>query len=536
MYIGYYYFIAACLTFTATAYSPSIYLSVVLWWIGASLLAVSAAYYFSSPQIFRKKANGTIPAYIRWIFIPFLLGVQLYNVWARKNDTVPAIQKIEKNLYLACRLFPSDLGQLKNDGVTAILDVTAEFDGLDWSAANENLHYLNIPVLDHQSPSISDLVRAINWISSHVNNHQGVVVHCALGRGRSVLITAAYLLSKNPDLSVTKVLQVIQKFRKTAKLNKRQLKSLEKAHESGLLKVGDAMALIANPVSGGGKWSQYKHDIFSRLSVNFVLKIYETSEDISAEVLAKQAINDGHRILVGCGGDGTIREVASVVVDSNCKLGVIPLGTTNALSHVLHGSITKVLPVETCCDVILLGKTKKMDIARCNNELVLLCVSLGYGQKMIELSGRGEKDQHGQFAYLKGFQEAIQLDEPLLLRVKIDDADETELEALSFVIANAAPFTSILAQGGAEPSFTDGLLDITCLPANKSSTEKLLNLTDLTIAGLTQRESNEGVYFNQAESVTLSADNTFKYVIDGENRQADKIEVKINKSVLNVFV
>jgi diacylglycerol kinase (ATP) len=102
------------------------------------LTAVATAYVFQRPDIFRKKQDGSIPFYIRWLFIPFLCGVQLYNTWARKNDSVPAIQKIDNNLFLASRLFLSEMPELHQHGIKAILDVTAEFDGLDWSASGEN--------------------------------------------------------------------------------------------------------------------------------------------------------------------------------------------------------------------------------------------------------------------------------------------------------------------------------------------------------------------------------------------------------------
>ena len=109
MFIVKYYLGVAILAFAALFLSNDIYFKVIFAWIGLSLSLVSLAYLFDLPWIFRKKSNGSIPFYIRWIFIPFLLGSQLYNAWARKHDKVPAIQKIEQNLFLACRLFPSDI-------------------------------------------------------------------------------------------------------------------------------------------------------------------------------------------------------------------------------------------------------------------------------------------------------------------------------------------------------------------------------------------------------------------------------------------
>ena len=534
MSIIYYYIAAACLAFAAGIYAPSYYYTVALFWIGASLSTVSAAYLLKRPGIFRKKQNGTIPLYIRWLFIPFLFGVQLYNTWARKNDFVPAIQKIDDNLFLACRLFPSDMPELKRNGIKAILDVTAEFDGLDWSANGEDLAYLNLPVLDHQSPLPEQLVQAINWIKAHTESG-GVVVHCALGRGRSVLIVAAYLLSQNADWTVDKALDAIHCVRKTAGLNREQLKSLKKAHNRGLLRANNRLALIVNPVSGGGKWEDAKNEIIYRLSVKYALSIYLTTVEISAKMLAKQAIAEEHQVIVACGGDGTIAEVASAVIDANLTLGILPLGTTNALSHVLHGAGTKVFPIAICCDRLISGETSTIDTATCNDQLFLLIASIGLSPKMIKSANRREKDAGGQLAYLKGLWQAVKLGESIKLNITIDQEPCLKIETTSFVVANAAPFSTILAQGNGNPNIADGLLDITWLPGDVSVKEQVFNLTDLAASGLVDSQANSAIQFKQGKSVIIESDSVLSYVIDGESRQADRITIKIKPSSLKVL-
>lgn len=535
MVITYFYLAGAMLAIIAGLYAPSYYYSAVLFWIAASLSAVSIAYLFERPEIFRKKQDGSIPFYIRWVFVPFLLGVQLYNAWARKNDSVPNIQKIENNLFLACRLFPSDMHELKQNGVKAILDVTAEFDGMDWSANNEDLKYVNIPVLDHQSPTKKQLIHALNWIDMHIDA-KGVVVHCALGRGRSVFIVAAYLLSKNKDWSIAQALETIHGVRKTAGLNPKQLKALQRVHESGELHKREKLALIANPVSGGGKWRNAQAEIMQRLSAKYVVSIYETQQNVSAKTLSEKAINQGNQVVVACGGDGTVSEVASVVLDSEVTLGILPLGTTNALCHVLYGASTKVFPIKVCCDVILKADTQTIDTGICNKELFLLMACVGLSQKMIASADRNEKNSEGQVAYLKGLWNAVQQNETTMLNVTVDDAPAFSLRTSSFVVANAAPFSTILAQGGGEPNFTDGLLNITWLVDDTTLTEKMLDLSDLATRSVMNSTSNANIQFRHGQTVSITAEQELNYVIDGENRQADRISIQINPKSLKVMM
>lgn len=532
--IGALYTLGTLITFWLAYYAPSTYMTVLITWLGASLGAVSIAYIFKSPSLFRKQSNGAIPIYIRWLFIPFLFGAQLYNSWARRHDEVPAIQKISNNLFLACRLFPSDIQTLKDNNIKAILDVTAEFDGLDWSSNSEELNYLNIPVLDHQSPTPEQLIHAINWITTHLNNNSGVVVHCALGRGRSVMVMIAYLLNQPEHHSITEALTTIQKIRKTANLNKSQLRRLTAITNTHLLdRKIEQIALVVNPVSGGGKWSEYKHEIIQRLTSRYVIDIYQTTPETSAKSLTQQAIKDGHSLIVGCGGDGTVSEVASQLSVDHHILGIIPLGTTNALSHVLHGTVAKLFPIETTCEILLSKNTKVMDTVKCNKELVLLMVGIGMGQRMIQYANREQKNKSGQLAYLQGLWDAMVNPSSQSLSL-ITDGETIQVETQSIAIANAAPFSSVLAQGNGAPVWNDGKLDVTILSAKDNPITTFTNMAELATTNITEENSADNIYTKKAESIQISSDKLIKYVIDGENREASHLDIKIVPNSLTV--
>jgi diacylglycerol kinase family enzyme len=58
----------------------------------------------------------------------------------------------------------------------------------------------------------------------------------------------------------------------------------------------------------------------------------ETNAPGSAETLAREAIARGCDTIIACGGDGTVHEVLQALVGTEIALGVIPLGTANALA------------------------------------------------------------------------------------------------------------------------------------------------------------------------------------------------------------
>ncbi|KPZ54758.1 diacylglycerol kinase family protein [Pseudoalteromonas sp. P1-25] len=513
----------------------SVYFAVVFYWSALSLILVSGAYIFNLAKIFRKRENGIIPFYIRWAFVPFLLGAQIYNAYSRKHDKVPPIQKINEHLFLACRLFPSDIDTLKENGITAILDVTCEFDGLEWSSTQENISYLNIPVLDHSVPTHSQLNQAINWIHHHIKEDRRVVVHCALGRGRSVFVMAAYLLSQDKNADVHQILAQIKETRETANLNKHQLRHLAKRHKKGELVIKNKAVLIANPVSGTKMWQDKEPLIVARLSEYYDLNVLTTSKEVNGIELAKQAIKNKPDIIIACGGDGTVTEVASVLVNTQCKLGIIPMGTANALAHVLMGISSKIIPVEQACELIIDGQTHTIDTAYCNDELMLLLAGIGYEQSMIEKADRDSKNKSGQLAYLNGFFQAFSEQKAQTLYVTLDDNQTQEVHTNSFIVANAAPFTTLLAQGGGQPNHEDGLLDINWLIPSEENTTSVLSIAELMFSSITQTQLAISSHHTNAKKVTITADEEIKYVLDGEIKTADTLTITIDPASLNVI-
>lgn len=549
IHIKYFYLAGAVLLayFAVTGTSP---LLTFIWaWTSLSLFLVGSAYWFNLASIFRKRQDGTIPWYIRWGFIPFLLGSRLYNHWARKRDSVPSMQKIDEQLYLGCRLFSADLEKIKANKITAILDVTAEFDGLDWSQFEDHIEYLNIPILDHSVPTSAQLNQAVNWLHRQVRANKQVLIHCAMGRGRSVLVLAAYLVCKDKQRNFAEVLQQIKQVRKTAGLNKWQLRALEHMLKQGKINIHKVAWIIANPVSGGGKWQQYGEQIQDELKAYFDLTLKLTSENISANTFAKKARSSGADIIIACGGDGTVTEVASEIVNTDIALGIIPLGTTNALSHALFGLSSKLIPVSQALDNIIQGHYQAIDTARCNEQLVLLLVGIGFEQQMIESANRERKNALGQFAYLDGLWRAVNADVTLTIQLSLDDAEPTTLTTHSLIVANAAPFTSVLAQGDGEPNMTDGLLDITWLDAGSEPTDKLLSLAELAIAGWVKEGNKDThskrpsapstatkVHHAHAKKVNISSQPKCKYVIDGEIFEPADLTIEVQPASLKVFV
>ncbi|MDN2664886.1 diacylglycerol kinase family protein [Psychromonas sp. 14N.309.X.WAT.B.A12] len=534
MFITKYYLLGVLLSAALAWFTPWLVLKLLFTWVALSLAIVSFAYLFNIPSVFRKNSDGKIVYWIQWAFIPFMLGIRGYNAWARKYDSVPAIQKISDDLYLSRRLLPSDLDYLKSQNIDCILDLTAEFAGLESAMTDKHFQYLTLPVLDHKAPSLNKLRHALCWIDAQRSQSRSVVIHCALGRGRSVFVMAAYLLSQDPELTVDQALADIHSIRSSANLNKRQYKVLTSIHQKQKLLLPTPTWMIVNPVSGSRKWQQHQQQLIRELTKKYCLNIIETSRQTTATALAKQAVKENAKQIIVCGGDGTVTEVAEQIIETDIVLGIVPFGTANALCHVLYGLEAKFSPVESACKAILSDQVRTIDTARCNDKLMLLVMGIGFEQQMIESANRENKNQYGQMAYLSGFFNAIASDNPQKLTIKIDDQPLTEVDVQSLVVANIAPFSTVLAHGGDVPEPDDGKLHVTYLDYRNSISERVLALSDLAFSSLGMQDKSTEFEYRSGNHIDIFAKHEINYVVDGEQYSASHISFSILPSSLKV--
>jgi diacylglycerol kinase (ATP) len=95
-------------------------------------------------------------------------------------------------------------------------------------------------------------------------------------------------------------------------------------------------ALIYNPNSGQhAAWRARAVDeaIAVLCAAGVEAKAFETHKPGGGTDCAREAVLAGYDAVIACGGDGTVHEVMQSLVGTNVALGVIPLGTANALAN-----------------------------------------------------------------------------------------------------------------------------------------------------------------------------------------------------------
>jgi len=102
-------------------------------------------------------------------------------------------------------------------------------------------------------------------------------------------------------------------------------------------------ALFYNPVSGGRLKHRLKDietakAVLAGAGVEVEVAPTRAASDAAAQV--RMAIRDGFDTIVACGGDGTIHDVLQGLAGKQATLGIIPLGTANAMAHDLRLPLT----------------------------------------------------------------------------------------------------------------------------------------------------------------------------------------------------
>jgi diacylglycerol kinase (ATP) len=97
-------------------------------------------------------------------------------------------------------------------------------------------------------------------------------------------------------------------------------------------------ALLYNPDSGGSK--QRQKDLHSAVGVltggGVEAELIPTESREHAAEETQRAISSGCDTIFACGGDGTVNNIAQVLANSPAVLGILPIGTANALAHDLR--------------------------------------------------------------------------------------------------------------------------------------------------------------------------------------------------------
>ncbi len=286
-----------------------------------------------------------------------------------------------------------------------------------------------------------------------------------------------------------------------------------------------------NPIAGKGdlKFNE------SFLSGYFDSEQYELTLKVSnyaghAKVLSTESLGEGAQVLVACGGDGTINEVASCLVGTDVPLGIIPMGSGNGLAESLE------IPrnIKGAVQIIKEGTTNGIDVALVNGKPFFSNMGIGFDAKVI--SNYNNCGKRRFWSYLKAVLKSIK-------DFKNSERINVELNGRTF---KANPFMFFVSNSkvmGYDISLTrmaslqDGLLDVVII--ENLNRGEMLMLGFFLLLRLNQY-LKKVQYFKVKQLKLAFEDNGANHLMqaDGElHHLADgEVVVTIEEKALNVLV
>ena len=299
--------------------------------------------------------------------------------------------------------------------------------------------------------------------------------------------------------------------------------------------------LIFNPVSGQGNPDSDLALIKQLLEPQVQVNVIITSPDLSPADQAREALATGPDLVIASGGDGTVSEVAGVVLETGIPLGIIPRGTANAFAAALGIPAT----IQGSCGTILAGNTRTVDMARCNGKPMILLAGIGFEADYVNRANRELKNRFGVLAYILAGVQQINDADTFEATLELEGAEQSQnsenpvlrgsFTTSAITIANAAPATSVLAQGFGEVRYADGLLDIT-ISTVKTRMQAISALTSLFASALVSSPTNhEGILCLRGSRVKITTDKPRHVVVDGEIIGTTPVEVECIPQGLTVL-
>ncbi len=156
----------------------------ILIWPALSLSLIGVAHLGPGSAIFRKRAHGL--SWAAWAVLwPYMAGLTWSRRWWWRRDPSGAAM-IADGVWVG-RLPDADM--IRRFGIRGILDLTAEHDG---PRSSSDLAIERLPLLDLVVPTTSQLQAAVAAVE-RLRVHGPVLIHCALGYGRSATVAAVWL-------------------------------------------------------------------------------------------------------------------------------------------------------------------------------------------------------------------------------------------------------------------------------------------------------------------------------------------------------
>lgn len=288
--------------------------------------------------------------------------------------------------------------------------------------------------------------------------------------------------------------------------------------------------VIMNPVAGDHN-PQETRELLARArdEGRWDFDLYETSGNEDLQSIVQNILDEDYDMVVACGGDGTVSDVADGLAYTDIPLGILPRGTANAVA-------TELGVPDTLLDALDLlmsaNKTIRIDAIQNDNRFYLLECSFGIFSASFEDVNREEKDRLGWLAYVRsGIRNWIGLS-PVRVSATVD-GHNTRFWGTEVSLFNTGQIGLIDEDLVGDIQINDGILDLYALESK--SLWNVLRVLIYRIFGKPQEAPavRHWQVRNQVDVLTVPG---ISWQADGDVRGETPATFKIARGAIRVIV
>ncbi len=290
--------------------------------------------------------------------------------------------------------------------------------------------------------------------------------------------------------------------------------------------------VVLNPVAGTTNADTTRQSITDFCTEhNWQCDIHETKKDEDLRQLIQEMIKKGVDLVIVSGGDGTVAEVVSGLVNSEIPMAILPGGTGNSLARDLT------IPVNTGKALALLDgeqKIQSLDVMRVNaKNIYVMNVSVGVSSVIMQKTSREQKRRFGFLAYLWHTFGSFLHSDMHRFEVLVD-GKEVRFSATEVMIANHK-FMGLQPQiEGVEIDPNDGRLDM--FIARTKSLPDFLDIAS-SFALRRKRYGDPNLHYLSAhETIFIKTHYPLPAQADGEEIGSTPLEIRLIPHALHIVV
>lgn len=228
--------------------------------------------------------------------------------------------------------------------------------------------------------------------------------------------------------------------------------------------MGKEYFIIANPAAGTQKAPHLAINVLNQLKKNGARAELVLSKKPKETIQIAGQLEAPDRIIVACGGDGTIQEILSGIKNpDSTAIGIIPGGRCNDFARAI-GIYKKESPA-ALAEILLRGHARLFDYGEVNGKKFLTVATLGFDSEVSRFVENRKLLFKGTSAYLYGVFRTLLNYEPIEVKLK-SDSEIFQGRILLCATANT-PFYGGAMRIAPEASPDDGVFNV-CVVKNVS--------------------------------------------------------------------